>query len=167
MFGVRGMGGCYHHHARMGTGERGIVFIRQSALLFVPIPGWFGTDALAQLSAVLQSPVDCPAHPLGHPVPLGAVGQCEMEALPESQMNNSFGARESPRSARADIKSICLALPCPSALLYGFLVWSRGNASSCLGGGGREGGSRDHWEAGETLNEHAGWILLFLLKEDC
>lgn len=63
-----------------------------TAPLFVPIPGWFGTDSLAQLSAGCQSPVDCPAHPLGRPVPVGAVGQCKMEALPESQMNNSFGA---------------------------------------------------------------------------
>lgn len=138
-----------------------------SAPLFVPIPGWFGTDSLAQLSAVCQNPVACPAHPVGRPVPVGAAGQCEMQALPESQMNNSFGVRESPRSPRADIKSICLALPRPSALLYGFLVWSRGHASWCWGGGGREGGSRDHWEAGETLDEQAGWISLFLPKEDC
>lgn len=117
--------------------------------------------------AVCLSPVDCPAHPLGQAVPLGVVGQGEMEALPESQMNNSFGVPESPRSPRADIKSIRLALPCPSALFYSFLVWSRGNASSCWGGGGREGGSRDHREVGETLDERAGWILLFLLKEDC
>lgn len=55
-----------------------------------------------------------------------------MEALPESQMNNSFDVRESPRSARADIKSIRLAVPCPSALLY---VWSGGDASPCWGRG--------------------------------
>lgn len=133
-FGVRGMGGCCRQGGRGREGN----CLCGSALLFVPIPGWIGTGSLAQLSAVCQNPVDCPAHPLGHPVPVWAVGQCEMEALPESQMNNSFGVQESPRSPRADIKSICLALPRPSALLYGFLLWSRGNASPCWGGGGRE-----------------------------
>ena len=155
-------------------------FLYRSAPFFVSVPGWlgFGTGLLAgakqrcsQLGDGMPYPKtwwDCLPHPLGHLVPMGAVGQCEMEAVIESKMNNSFGAIAHAPFGLI-LNPFVLLCPVPQPC---FMASLRGQCAMHHCAGEEVGGKVGAGIAGrpaksfKTLDGHAGQISLVVLEKD-
>lgn len=170
-------GGHYHHNAKMGVGGREIFLSDLPRYLFLSWAGWglAHTSRLARSRIALSWAIACHTqkpvgiafpHPCQHLVPGRAVGQCEMEAVIESKMNNSFGAIAHAPFGLI-LNPFVLLCPFPQPC---FMASLRGQGAMHHHAGEEVGGKAGAGIVGrlgkafKTLDERAGWILLVLLE---